>query len=65
MSSGELDQAIGYRKKANEVRVLASQDKNPETRKVLLQIADNYEQLARNMETVARVIQLLSAPSES
>ena len=53
--SQELEQAERYRQKAEELRTLAAATKDPSSREVRLKIAENYDQLARNMETLHRV----------
>ena len=56
----ELDQAEGYRKKAAELRVMAAGDKNRETRGLLIRVAENYDQMALNLETLYRVSTVLN-----
>jgi hypothetical protein len=57
--SEELKAAKRYRDKAQELRALAGRDTNPETRTVLIHVAENYEQMARNMETLHIVSSVL------
>jgi hypothetical protein len=46
--------AKNYRERANELRAQAQSMTDPGNRKIMLSIADNYEQLAKNIEAVTR-----------
>lgn len=41
-----------YRMKAEELRTMAGEDLNPRTRDALFNVAEEYERLARTMETI-------------
>jgi hypothetical protein len=45
-----IDDPQHWRNRANEVRTLAESVSNPETRAILLQIAEDYERLAVQAE---------------
>ena len=48
--SYELDAAIRYWAHAEELRTIAEPDKLEETRQMLIHVALEYEEMARNME---------------
>ena len=48
--SYELDAAIRYWAHAEELRTIAETDKLEETRQMLIHVALEYEEMARNME---------------
>jgi len=45
--------AVGYRRRAAELRTVAEASGNPETKRAMLSIADNYEQLVSSIERIA------------
>ena len=50
---GHKDRAFTYRQKAEELRAVAPGMKDPENRKMLLKIADDYDRLARIQDHMA------------
>jgi hypothetical protein len=50
--SEELDTAKRYRVHAEELRVIAEQDRDGETRRMLLRVADDYDHMARTLEAI-------------
>jgi len=50
---GHKDRAFTYRQKAEELRVVAIGMKDPENRKMMLKMADDYDRLARIQDHMA------------
>ena len=50
-----------WRERAEDARAMASQMRDPDARRTLLEIAENYEQLAERAETMRKT---RSAPIE-
>jgi hypothetical protein len=50
----EQTTAHHYRIKAEELRTMAAEDLNPRTRDALFNVAEEYERMARTMETIDR-----------
>lgn len=50
--SEELETASRYRVHAQELRVIAEQDRDHETRRLLLKVADDYEHMAQTLEAI-------------
>jgi len=50
--SEEIDTANRYRVHAEELRVIAEQDRDHETRRMLLKVADDYEHMAVTLEAI-------------
>lgn len=54
MMSTETDIAASYRVRAEEIRTIAEMDRDVITRKVLEDVARDYEEMARTMEAIDR-----------
>ena len=54
MPSEELSKAARYRKKADELRAIAREDSNQQTRGVLIQVAETYDRMAEALEMLDR-----------
>ena len=52
--STETALAANYRVRAEELRTLAEADRMIETRKMLLRVARDYEQMAESLEAIDR-----------
>jgi hypothetical protein len=52
--SEELETANRYRVHAEELRVVAEQDRDHETRRMLMSVAGDYEHMARTLEAIAK-----------
>jgi len=50
---GDTNTASRYRHRAEEVRAVAETTKDPEARKLLMHIAQDYEHIARSLEAIA------------
>jgi hypothetical protein len=50
--AGELIRAEHYRARAQEIRAMATNDLDPETKTALLKIADDYDAMALSRESV-------------
>jgi hypothetical protein len=49
-----MDQVARYRKQAEECRIYARRERNPEIRALHLQIAQHWEEMAAEMERQSR-----------
>lgn len=54
MGSYEIEAAKSYRNRAEQLRAIAERDTVEQTRKALLQVAIEYEDMATTMEVLAR-----------
>jgi hypothetical protein len=54
MPSEELSRAARYRKKADELRTIAADDTNQQTRAALIQVAETYDRMAESLEMLDR-----------
>lgn len=54
-SDEDLDSAARYRQPADELRAIAESTKDNEARKTLLDIADEYDQMALTRERIDRM----------
>jgi len=57
--SEETDAAYRYRQHAEELRVIASECKDPNTKKTLLSIGGDYEAMANSMDAIDRTNTIL------
>jgi bacterioferritin (cytochrome b1) len=60
--SQELDAAKRYRVHAKELRVIAEQDRDYETRRMLLKVADDYEHMANTLEAIDKTNKAVHRP---
>ena len=60
--SEELETASRYRVHAEELRVIAEQDRDHETRRMLLRVADDYEHMAQTLEAIDRTNKAVHKP---
>jgi hypothetical protein len=54
MMSEDLDTAKRYRQRAEELRIIATDDRTGENRAALERIARDYDRMAETMETLDR-----------
>jgi len=60
--SEEIDTANRYRVHAKELRVIAEQDRNVETRRMLLKVAEDYEHMAATLESIDKTNKAMRRP---
>ena len=60
--SEEIDTANRYRVHAEELRVIAEQDRDGATRKMLLRVADDYDHMADTLEAIDRTNKAVRRP---
>ncbi len=54
MSTYEAETALSYRTRAEQLRAIAASDTLEQTRRVLLKVAVEYEEMAVTMDALAR-----------
>ena len=57
--SEETDTAIRYRVHAEELRVIAEQDRDYDTRRMLMRVADDYDHMANTLEAIDKTNQIV------
>ena len=60
--SEEIDTANRYRVHAEELRVIAEQDRDRDTRRMLLRVADDYDHMADTLEAIDRTNKAVHRP---
>jgi hypothetical protein len=60
--SEELDTARRYRQRAEELRIVAQDERDKVTRSTLQRIAADYERMAETMEAIDRTNKAISRP---
>jgi len=63
--SEELDTAKRYRVHAKELRVIAEQDRDHETRRLLMKVADDYDHMADTLEAIDKTNKAVRRPRTS
>jgi len=62
--SEEIDTANRYRVHAEELRVIAEQDRDHETRRMLLRVADDYDHMANTLEAIDKTNKAVRRPRD-
>lgn len=60
--SEELDTANRYRVHAEELRVIAEQDRDTATRRMLLKVADDYDHMADTLVSIDKTNKAVRRP---
>ena len=60
--SEEIDTANRYRVHAEELRVIAEQDRDSSTRRMLLKVADDYDHMAATLEAIDKTNKAVNRP---
>lgn len=60
--SEELDTANRYRQRAEELRIIAEDERAQQTRLTLNQIAADYERMAETLEAIDRTNRAMARP---
>ena len=60
--SEEIDTANRYRVHAEELRVIAEQDRDVATRRMLLKVADDYDHMAVTLESIDKTNKAMRRP---
>ena len=63
--SDELETATRYRSHAEELRAIAADMLNPDTRRTVLNIANDYDHMASSLEAIDRTYQALGKRQSS
>ena len=58
---GDSEAAVRYRRRAEEVRIIAEDTQDSRSRAILLTIADDYERMARQMDDSAEIDRQVNA----
>ena len=61
----EIDTANRYRVHAEELRAIAEQDRDSNTRRMLLKVADDYEHMAATLEAIDKTNNAMRRPRAS